>query len=134
MFGNSDKEYYRRQHQQRMQTSCLKAELFEKAFSNCTQEFVFLSEIVLRKSFITEVKKGKDCTYIYYLSFDLKGHLESLTEYTTIKETDFSFDQICNLLKYKYMNPNILSLFCLIGIAIVFEWYEPGFFSNLLGF
>lgn len=98
MFGISEKEFERQQHQQRMQTSLLKAEAFEKALANSSEELVLLGDIVLRKSFITKVEKGKDCTFIYFLSFNLKGHIESLTDYKIIKDSVLSFDQISALL------------------------------------
>lgn len=103
MCGISEKEYDRQQHEQKLKTIDSKALIFNTIASNSTENLVFISDHVLRKSFIHKISKGtydtNHGTYISYFNFDLKRYIESMTKDIFIPESQISFENIVNLLK-----------------------------------
>ncbi|TNL54219.1 hypothetical protein [Acinetobacter bereziniae] len=103
MFGISEKEYERQVHEQRLKTIDSKALIFNTIALNSTNDLVFIGEYILRKSFIHKVSKGSRSdgqgTFISYFDFQLKGHIDSMTDNIFISESEISFNEIINLLK-----------------------------------
>lgn len=108
MFGSgvSVKEWERQKHANELKVIDSKAMVFNTIASTATNDLVVLGDHAIRKSFIHSFQKGKSYrdgsigTRITYFNFELKGHLDSMTDSFFIPEAVLSFDEIVKILNH----------------------------------